>query len=440
MKITIESSKLVKPAYNNGNAPSTNHHFRLSVFDKITYNIHVACIYAFNPPTLISNIAIEEGLSKVLSEYREFAGRLGEDPDNGHSVIFLNDQGVRFIEATVDSKLENVLPSKPTKEIERMYPSLYGVEEVAQVQLTRFTCGSLVLAFTHHHFVADGHSKSNFLVAWGLATRGIAIHPIPLRTRDILFKPREPPVIQYDHHKTKYMKNKYTIKTNGNKSNGEEEEEIVIHKVHFTINFINKLRAKASAGVPKPYSRFATTLGHLWRVITKARGLDGDETTQIRISVNGRMRMDPKVPNEYFGNLVLWAFPRSKVRELINRPLCYAVKLIHDAVAKVNDSYFKSFIDFTNSDIVSNEGLVSTAVMNKRILSPDLEVESWLTFPLYDLDFGNCSPCNLMPQYFDTEGLLYLLPSYLRDGSIDVIVPLLDHNHDIFKNNCYSLD
>ncbi|KAF3325191.1 agmatine coumaroyltransferase-2-like protein [Carex littledalei] len=334
MKITIESSRLVKPNYNNGNAPSTNHHFRLSAFDKITYNIHFTNIYTFNPPTLISNIAIEEGLSKVLAEYREFAGRLGEDPDNGNSVIFLNDQGVRFIETTVDSKLEHVLPSKPTKEIESMYPSLYNVGEVAQVQLTRFTCGSLVLAFTSHHFVADGHSTSNFLVAWGLATRGIAIDPIPLRTRDILFKPREPPVIQYDHHKTEYMKNQCTIKTCGNKSNGEEEE-IVTHKVHFTINFINKLRAKASAGVPKPYSRFATTLGHLWRVITKARGLDGDETTQIRISVNGRMRMDPKVPNKYYGNLVLWAFPRSKVRDLINRPLSYAVELIHDAVAKL---------------------------------------------------------------------------------------------------------
>ena len=436
MKITIESSRVVKPTY-NGSTPSTNQHVPLSVFDKVTYNTHIAVIYAFNPPTP-PNIAIEKGLSKVLAEYREWAGRLGEDAE-GNLVIFLNDQGVRFVEATVDSKLRNVPPSKPTKEIQSLHPGLYGVEELVQVQLTRFTCGSIVIGFTAHHLVADGHATSNFLVAWGLATRGLAIDPIPLHTRDTIFKPHELPLIQYDHRNIEYMNNKY-VKTMSITDNESNEEEIVIHKVHFTNDFINKLRAKASTGVPKPYSRFETTLAHLWRVITKARGLHGHETTQIRISVNGRMRMDPKVPNEYFGNLVLWAFPRSKVRELINRPLRYAVELIRAEVVKVNDSYFKSFIDFANSDIVSKEGLVSTADMNKITLSPDLEVDSWLTFPFFDLDFGSGSPHYFMPTYFATEGMLFLLPSYFGDGSVDAIVPLFKDNLDTFKMYCYSLD
>jgi shikimate O-hydroxycinnamoyltransferase len=192
MKITIESSRIVNLQW---------HHVRLTVFDKVTFNVHDTNIYAFNSPAP-SNIAIEEGLSKVLAEFRQFAGRLGEDSD-GNSVLFLNDQGVRFVEAIVDSKLQNMLPSKPTKEIQSLYPSLRGVEEVAQVQLTRFACGSLVVAFISHHFVADAHATSKFLVAWGLATRGLAIGPIPLHNGDTLFKPRVPPVIH--HHKIEYM-------------------------------------------------------------------------------------------------------------------------------------------------------------------------------------------------------------------------------------------
>ncbi|KAF3330213.1 agmatine coumaroyltransferase-2-like protein [Carex littledalei] len=435
MKITIESSRVVKPIY-NGNAPSTNHHVRLSVFDKITSDMHIAVIYAFNPPTP-SNIAIKEGLSKVLAEYREFAGRLGEDPE-GNSVIFLNDRGVRFVEATVNSKLRNMLPSKPTKETQSLHPSLYGVEELVQVQLTRFTCGSLIVGFTAHHQVADGHATSKFLVAWGLATRGFAIDPIPLHARDTLFKPRDPPLIQYDHHNIEYMNDKYakTMSITGHESN---EQEIVIHKMHFTNEFISKLRAKASVGLSKPYSRFETILAHLWRVISKARGLLGDETTKISISVNGCMRMDPKVPKEYFGNLVLWAYPRSKVRDLINRPLRFAVELIRAEVTKVNDSYFKSFIDFASSDIISKEGLVSTAV-TKKILSPDLKVDSWLTFPFFDLDFGSGNPYYFMPTYIPYEGMLFLLPSYLGDGSIDAFVPVFKDNLDTLKMYCYSLD
>ncbi|XP_078149364.1 agmatine coumaroyltransferase-2-like [Carex rostrata] len=436
MKITIESSRIVKPTY-KGSAPSTKNHVRLSVFDNVASSTHMAVIYAFNPPTP-PNIAIEKGLSKVLAEYREWAGRLGEDAE-GNLVIFLNDQGVRFIEATVDSNLRNVLPSKPTKEIQNFHPGLYGVEELVQVQLTRFTCGSLVVGFTAHHQVGDGQAASNFLVAWGLATRGLAIDPIPLRARDTIFKPREPPLVQYDHCNIEYMNEKYakTMSITGNESN---EEEIVIHKMHFTNEFINKLRAKASAGVSKPYSRFETTLAHLWRVITKARGLHGHETTQIRISVNGRMRMDPKVPNKYFGNLVLWAFPRSKVRDLINRPLRFAVELMRAEVVKVNGSYFQSFIDFASFDTVNKEGLISKEDINKRILSPDLEVDSWLTFPFFDLDFGSGSPHYFMPTYFATEGMLFLLPSCLGDGSIDAIVPLFKDNLDTFKMYCYSLD
>ncbi|KAJ4769461.1 HXXXD-type acyl-transferase family protein [Rhynchospora pubera] len=437
MKITIESSRVVKPTYQNGNAPSTNNHVRLSVFDKVTYSTHIAVIYAFNPPTP-SNLAIEKGLSKVLSEYREWAGRLGEDKE-GNPVILLNDQGVRFVEATVSSKLRNVLPSKPTKEIQSLHQSLYGIEELVQVQLTRFTCGSLVVGFTAHHQVADGHATSNFLVAWGLATRDLAVNPIPLHTRDTLFKPRDLPLIQYDHQKIEYTNKKYTKHMTIYDDNSNEEG-IVIHKVHFTNEFISKLRVKASTGLVKPYSRFEITLAHLWRVITKARGLHGHEMTQIRISVNGRVRLNPKVPNEYFGNLVLWAFPRSKVRDLINQPIRYAAELIRTAVAKVNDSYFRSFIDFASSNIVNEEGLVRTAIADEMILSPHLEVESWLTFPFYDLNFGSGSPYYFMPTYFAAEGLLFLLPPYMGDGSIDAIVQMFHGNLETFKMCCYSLD
>ncbi|KAG9154252.1 hypothetical protein Leryth_000710 [Lithospermum erythrorhizon] len=433
MKVKTECSKIIKPFY-EGNTPSTTNHTPLSIFDKITYDTHIAVIYAYRPPTP-SNEAIELGLQKALSVYREFAGRFGKD-ENGDQVILLNDEGVRFVEASADWTLHEAMPLKPSPSILSLHPSLHGVEELVQVQLTRFKCGSLVIGFTAHHYVADGESTSSFLVAWGQATREVDISPIPSRETSI-FAPRDPPTYDFEHNKLEYtspFKEKCSI------TNNDVSDEIMVHKVHFTREFLNKLKAKTSSQDlwDKPYTTFECLVAHLWRVITKARGLGGHETTHARISINGRTRLSPKVPN-YFGNLVLWAFPTTTVRDLLNQPVSYAAQLIHDEIAKVNNDYFKSFIDFANCK-AKDDDLVTTADSRKQILSPNIDVDSWLRFPFYDLDFGTGCPFIFLPSYMPIEGLIFLLPSYVGDGSMEVFVAMFKDNLDVFKEFCYCID
>ncbi|GMP88708.1 hypothetical protein CsSME_00040593 [Camellia sinensis var. sinensis] len=433
MKVRKESSRIVKPTY-EGTPPPNTTYVPLSVFDKVTYNTHMAVIYAYCPPTP-PNVALELGLQKALSVFREWAGRLGKN-DKGDHVIFLNDEGVRFVEASVDSTLDQAMPFKPSASLLSLHPSLKGVAELVQVQLTRFTCGSMVVGFTAHHLVADGHSTSNFLVAWGQACRGLAISPIPLHDRAI-FLPRDPPIFEFEHEGVEFMSE--TLKKEY--PTVDDINDIVVHKVHFTLEFLGKLKAKASSmnGGNKPYSTFESLVAHLWRAITKARSLNSFETTQVRISVNGRMRLNPRVPNEYFGNLVLWAFPSAKVKDLLREPLPYATKIIDDAITKVSNNYFKSFIDFAKYK-VETENLIPTADMNKSALCPNLEVDSWLRFPFYDLDFGGGCPCIFMPSYFPTEGMMFLVPSFIGDGSIDAFIPLFHDNLASFKQICYSLN
>ncbi|XP_049353778.1 agmatine coumaroyltransferase-2-like [Solanum verrucosum] len=437
MKIRIESSRIIKPFYEHTPPPSTTSHIPLSVFDKITYEAQIAIIYAYHPPTP-PNIAIELGLRKAVGVYREWGGRLGED-EHGNRVILLNDEGVKFVEASSSSTLNQVMPFKPSPSLLSLHPSLKDVKELVQVQLTRFTCGSLVVGFTAHHTVADGHSTSNFLVAWGQACRGLRVNPLPLHDRTV-FTPRNPPLIEYQHKGVEFMSK--SKKEHSLNEVHHISEDVVVHKVHFTVEFLANLKAKASSmnGNNKPYSTFESLLAHLWRVITKARGLSGFESTQIRISINGRTRLNPKVPNEYFGNLVLWAFPTTKVKELLRKPLPHATKLIHDAIAKVNNDYFRSFVDFANTKAKEEDQLVPTADMNKHILCPNIEVDSWLRFPFYDLDFGTGCPYMFMPSYFPTEGMMFLIPSFVGDGSIDVFVPLFEDKLPLFKKICYSLD
>jgi hypothetical protein len=137
---------------------------------------------------------------------------------------------------------------------------------------------------------------------------------------------------------------------------------------------------------------------------------------------------------------VLWAFPRTTAGDLLNRPLKHAAQVIHDAVARVDGAYFQSLIDFANSGALLQERLEKTAVLHDE-LCPNLEVDSWLTLPFHELDFGSGSPSYFMPPYFPTEGMLFLAPSYLGDGGgVDAFVPVFEHNLDAFKQCCYSME
>ncbi|KAH0746914.1 hypothetical protein KY285_008571 [Solanum tuberosum] len=439
MNVKIESSKIIKPLY-EGIPPSTTTHIPFNVFDNVTFDTLMALIYAYRPPTPPTS-TIEMGLRKTLSIYREWAGRIGED-EHGNRGVFLNDEGVRFIEALVDASLDEVLPLKPSPSMLSLHPSLKDVVELIQVQVTRFTCGSVVVGFTGHHMIADGHAASNFFVAWGQACRGMEIAPLPMNDRAI-FHPRDPPLVEYNHAGAEFVSklvNKELVKVNNNES---KEKNIIVHKVHFTLEFLGKLKAHASFmnGKAKTYSTFESLIAHLWRVITKSRDLNALQNTQIRISVDGRRRVIPRVPDEFFGNIVLWAFPTSKVKDLLDEPLHYATKIIHDAITKVDDKYFKSFIDFANDEkVLTRQDLIPSANMKDDSLSPNLEVDSWLRFPFYDLDFGTGCPFVFMPSYYPIEGMMFLVPSFIGDGSIDAFIPLFEHNLTNFKKICYSLD
>ncbi|XP_010248407.1 PREDICTED: agmatine coumaroyltransferase-2-like [Nelumbo nucifera] len=439
MKVQTRSSELLKPIYESNIPPSNAHYIPLSVFDRATYNMNIAVIYVYRPPTP-PNATIQQGLQKALTEYREFAGRLGTG-DNGDPVILLNDEGINFIEVWVECTLDEKIPLNPSALLS-LHPSVEGVDALLQVQLTKFACGSLVVGLTSHHQVADGQGTSNFLVAWGQACRGVEMSPRPLHNRTI-FVPREPPLFQFEHRGVEFTDTTLINNKAYPPLSKALVGDLIMHKAHLTLEFLDKLKAEASSslanGGGKPYSMFESSVAHLWRTVTKVRGISGFERTQIKISVNGRARLRPPVPNEYFGNLVLWALPNARVKDLLREPLSFAAKLIHDAVGKVNDSYFKSFIDFASSHRAEEEGLVPNADADELVMCPNLEVHSWLRFPFYDLDFGEGGPCLFLPSYFPVEGEIFLVPSFTGDGSIDVFLSLFRDNLAYFKQLCYCL-
>uniref|UniRef100_A0ACD5V2I3 Uncharacterized protein n=1 Tax=Avena sativa TaxID=4498 RepID=A0ACD5V2I3_AVESA len=439
MEVTVHSSKLVKPDYGDrGTAGSSSDVIPLSVFDKVSYDEYVTGLCAF-PATAPPNHVLQAGLAKALAEYREWAGRLGADAA-GNRAILLDDAGARFVEATADADLAGSLVRLTTgdKLLLTLFPSCHGAHELLLAQVTRFRCGSVVIGVSMHHRVADGHAIWTFLFAWSQATRGAAICPVPVHDRTSLFAPRDPPRVEFDHRGNEF---KPHSRGGGSTIDAEAQasgdEAPLVHRVHFSRERIMALKSEASEGAARPYSTLQCLAAHLWRCITKARGLDAGATTRMRIAVNGRARMR-RVPAGYTGNVVLWAWPTTTAQDLVDRPLRDAVELVSREVARIDEAYFRSFIDFASSGAVEEERLVPTADSLELTLSPNVEVDSLLGIPFYEMDFGGSRPFFFLPGYSNVpvDGFMYIVQSFQGDGSVDAYVPLFRRTMEAFNKCC----
>ncbi|XBI97116.1 hypothetical protein VPH35_033320 [Triticum aestivum] len=356
MEVTVHSSKPVKPDYGDGADGPFSYFVPLSVFDKVSYDEYA-------------------GLAKALTEYREWAGRLGADA-GGNRAIVLNDAGAWFVEATSDAELAS--------------------------SLMQLTTGDKLLSGPRH-VVADGHAIWTFLFAWGQATRGVAISPVPVHDRTSLFTPR----IEFDHRGNEF-------KSHGDNSGGTHAgDETLIHRNGAEIEGVGGRRP---------------TVHHAG-------------ATRMCIAVDGRTRMSgPRVPPGYTGNVVLWAWPTTTAQELVDRPLRDTVELISREVARIDDAYFRSFIDFASSGEVEMEQLVPTTDSLELTLNPNVEVDSLLGIPFYEMDLGGSRPFFFLPGYSNVpvDGFMYIVQSFEGDGSVDAYVPLFGRTMETFKKCCYS--
>ncbi|PKA52963.1 Agmatine coumaroyltransferase-2 [Apostasia shenzhenica] len=442
MAVELLNSALLKPP-TLGAAADCTPFVPLTIFDRAAFDLHVPSLYAFLPPTP-SNHSLKSGLSRVLHLFPHLAGRMATD-DLRRPCILLNNAGVRVIETSVSAALSEMLPLDATSDLSELHsPVGDDVEELLQVQFNRYSCGGLVIGLTSHHRVADGQSMSLFFAAWAQAVRlGEVTGPRPFLDRAAVGVPRNPLRVEFNHREVEFRAPPTSPKSVAPAAVCAVENL----KVRFSGDFIEKLKAL----VPFRCSTFECLLAHLWRKISAARGLDGAATTKVRVAVNGRARMKPAVPMEFFGNLVLWAHPRTTVEELNStgsgiNGLAEAARIIHEAVQSIDDRYFRSFIDFGEAekagrkDDDDDDDLVATAPATGNMLCPDLEVDSWLRFNFHDLDFGGGPPCAFLPPNLPVEGLMIFVPSVEEKGGVDVFMALAVEHVGLFKKCCYSLD
>ncbi|MCL7025779.1 hypothetical protein MKW94_030840 [Papaver nudicaule] len=109
---------------------------------------------------------------------------------------------------------------------------------------------------------------------------------------------------------------------------------------HFTEESLAKLKAKANEecnAKDAQISSFQSLSALVWRSITRARNFPSDRKTSCRLAINDRLRLNPPLPDNYFGNLVQSVCGTTTVGELLEHGIGWAALLLHKAVKEHTD-------------------------------------------------------------------------------------------------------
>ncbi|PSR91650.1 Acylsugar acyltransferase [Actinidia chinensis var. chinensis] len=284
ISLNITSSETIKPS------SPTPHHLRihsLSLLDQNTDNLYIPVLLFYSndgsaPPSNGSQ-HLQRSLSKTLTKYYPFAGRLADSRS-----INCTDEGVGFIEGRVGSVLSQVLERPKPETLDLLYPSegLWNESYKGSLvifQATYFECGGLAIATRASHQVADASALNAFLSDWAVAARdNQAAHETPLFISAMLPTPSDSLAVQ---------------------ASGRERENCVTRRIVFESSKIAQLKAMVAKDVQNPTRVEVVTALIYKNAMAMTRGNSSSLTPSILIqTVNMRRRISPPLPENSIGN------------------------------------------------------------------------------------------------------------------------------------------
>nr|UPQ25986.1 hydroxycinnamoyl transferase [Chrysanthemum indicum var. aromaticum] len=433
MNIVVSESTMVRPAEETPETKVWN-----SDLDLFVSKYHTLLVYFYRSDGSASNFfdtkVMKDALSRVLVAFYPVAGRLKED-HNGRIEIDCQGQGVLFVVAKSDCVLADFGDFIPRLEFVKLVPQVdysLGINSypLLLVQVTHFVCGGVTLGIGISHHLADGTSMMHFVNSWSELARGLDLTLPPFIDRTLL-RARNPPQPVFEHVEFNPVP---TMKSCPLQSSlGETIIDTSIFKL--TLDQLNELKAKSKKdGNSINFSTYEVLAGHIWKSVCKVRGLEDDQETELYIPTDGRSRLQPALPPGYFGNVIFLITPKAKAGELVSDKTFCALTKVHDAISQRDSDYLKSAIDY-----LELQSDLKTLFRRFKLKCPNLVINSWMRIPIYKADFGWGRPISMVPAYFPVDGMCFLLPSPINDGSVSIAISLKAQQMEDFSKFLYDL-
>ncbi|KAI3900063.1 hypothetical protein MKW98_000963 [Papaver atlanticum] len=411
MKINIKESTTVRPAEKTPHRNLWNSNLDLVVAPKF----HTPCVYFYRPngsSDFFDFALLKEDLSKVLVPFYPVAGRLSRD-ENGRVEIDCNGEGVLFVEAETTSLIDDFGDFAPTLEFRQLIPTVQFSGDMSSypllvVQVTHFKCGGVSLGVGKEHHVADGPSGLHFINSWSEMACRIKLTVPPFIDRTLL-RARDPATPVFRHIEYQPAP---PMKTPPHSPNSQPALGSSVSIFKFTRDQLNTLKSKSKEGTENAavnYSSYEMLAAHVWRSACKARDLPVDQETKF-------------------------ATPIAVSGDLFSKPLTYAAGRIHDATSRMDDEYLRSAIDY----LELKPDITALARGAHTFRGSNMAITSWVGLGLHDANFGWGRPIFAGPGGVGAEGLSYVLPSPVNDGSLWLAISLLSHHMKRFEKIVYD--
>ncbi|KAB1221909.1 Omega-hydroxypalmitate O-feruloyl transferase [Morella rubra] len=389
----LKSSELPDCCYPNEpmlicpSSPTPKHSLYLSNLDDQKFlRFSIKYLYLFNKS--VSLDSLKYSLSRVLVDYYPLAGRLRASGEDDQKLkVDCNGEGAVFAEAFMDITTEEFLElsKKPNRSLRKL---LYRVEALSfldvpplVVQVTNLRCGGMILCTAINHCLCDGIGTSQFLHAWAHITTKPDVDLLisPFHTRHLL-RPRTLPRTSFTHPG-------YT-RTNALDSTHNmdivkflQSRPLVPSSLTFTTSRI--LRLKSQCVPSLKCTTFEALASHTWRCWVRSLDLSPSLNVKLLFSVNIRKKLNPEIPQGFYGNGFVLGCAQSKAKDLVAGNLHYGVKLVQQAKSTLDDDYIRSMIDMLEDNTVKTD------------LSTSLVISQWSKLGLEDLDFGEGKPLHM---------------------------------------------
>ncbi|KAL2903521.1 Salutaridinol 7-O-acetyltransferase [Bienertia sinuspersici] len=203
MKVAKIAREYVKPT---SITPLHLRNFKLSLLDQLAPSVYAPMVF-FYPMQDTHNLEreqsyrvkhLKQSLSPFLTRFYPFAGRIKD-----HVTIDCNDAGVEFLEAKVNTRLEDFLKHPNANALKYLLPidiesrsTKKGLDHLVHIQTNTFACGGLALGICWSHKITDGGTVSAFMRGWSSMALGLGNEVIPEYEASSLFPPTDSSISQ----------------------------------------------------------------------------------------------------------------------------------------------------------------------------------------------------------------------------------------------------
>ncbi|KAL4205212.1 hypothetical protein AMTRI_Chr01g113400 [Amborella trichopoda] len=330
--------------------------------------------------------------------------------------ILCGNKGVEFSEASADIELKDLDLHQPDESVKgNIIPTKkWGV---LCVQLTKLKCGSIVVACTFDHRVADAYWANMFLISWAQTALSKPPSMLPSFQRSLL-KPRRPGSYNVSHDRMFMETSLLPISTLSN-------DRLCSRIYYMKAQDIHLLQATASSN-GQHRTKLESFAALLWQILASEPEFSRKPNKKCRLGivVDGRSRLGPSM-SVYFGNVLAMPFKEAEASELKAMPFNHVAGLVHECLIGITDhEFFRGLVDWV--EMHRPKPVLATIYCQNEDEKPAVLVSSGLRFPVSDVDFGWGRPVfgSYHFPWGGTSRYVMPMPSALVDGDWAVYMHL----------------